>query len=88
MPYSISKTIKLASRIGGISINRDGSVTVSWDMLDELDGAVESRNRVVPSAEVPDLTISQLWEWADAKVVTEEGAYQAAEAAAIAAKGK
>lgn len=88
MPYSIAKTIKLRSRIGGISLSPDGSLTVSWDMLDELDGAVESRSRLVASVDVPDVSISQLWEWADAKIVTEEGAHQAAEAAAIAAKGK
>lgn len=87
MPYSIAKTIKLRSRIGGISLSPDGSLTVSWDMLDELDGAVESRSRLVANSDVPDVSISQLWEWADAKIVTEEGAAQAAEAAAIAAKG-
>ena len=46
MPYSITKTIKLASRLGGISLNVDGSASVSWDMLDELGGSVESRSRV------------------------------------------
>ena len=89
MPYSITKTIKLASRLGGISLNVDGSASVSWDMLDELGGSVESRSRVVAAEDVPrELTVDQLFEWADAKVVTEEGAHQAAEAAAIAAKVK
>lgn len=89
MPYSIAKTIKLASRLGGISLSTDGSATVSWDMLDELGGSVESRSRVVAAEDVPrELTVDQLFEWADAKVVTEETAHQQAEADAIAAKGQ
>lgn len=89
MPYTVEKTIKLRSRIGGISLSADGSLSVGWDMVDELDGAVESRSRSVPAVDVPpDLAapLAKLFEWADAKIVTEETAHQDAEAAAIAAK--
>lgn len=89
MPYTIEKSIKLASRLGGIALQTDGSAVVSWDMLDELGGSVESRSRVVAAEDVPrELTVDQLFEWADAKVVTEETAHQQAEAEAIAAKVK
>lgn len=88
MPYSIEKTIRLHSRFGGMSVLADGSLIVSWDLLDEIGNSVESRSHTVPASDVPsDLTMGQLAEWADGKIVTAEGAQQAAEAAAIAAQG-
>ena len=87
MAYTIEKTIKLTSRLGGITLSPDGSAIVGWDMLDELGGAIESRNKAIDAADVPrDITIAQLYEWADAKIVTEQTDLDATEAAAIAAK--
>lgn len=87
MPYQIEKTIKLYSRLGSIVLSVDGSVLVSWDMLNELGGSVESRSRTIAAADVPaGMSVAQIFEWADAKIVLEETAHQEAEAAAIAAK--
>lgn len=87
MAYSVEKTTKLTSRLGAIGLNPDGSAVVSWDMVDELGGAAESRSKEVAAEDVPrDLTVAQIYEWADAKIVTEQAARDEAEAAAIATK--
>ena len=87
MAYTRTTTTTETSRLGGITLAPDGSLHVAWDMVNELGGSRGTPGADIKAEDVPrDLTIAQLFEWAEAKIVVEQGERDLAEAEAIAAK--